>query len=322
MAELTSSPKAHTVTWPFSAKTAEDIDYNFDVLVLAIGRIVAAINALGIDVETLDFPVQTSELLQATVHTDTRTKTRVLGDLIQAIGPWAIGEQWFEGESLVPVVTADDTTGVKYWFEGESFEGVFAGASSADVKWDRMAIGPSGSFLKSTGVQAEWAPLGDIGIITASSQPCAKAYKTSNQTIADGAGTDDPVQGGTRVVFHTTEFDVGGFWSGGAPSRLTVPAGQGGKYLVTGQASWETMAVAGCRRCAWIYKNGVRRGITEIPGTDGGKNLSFCVATMLVLSPGDYVELFVRIDNVGSNKALIGDTSDLSLTQLQLVKVA
>lgn len=323
MAELTSSPKAHTVTWPFSPKTAEDIDYNFDVLVLAIGRIVARINALsGADDDPIVIPVQTSELLQATVHTDTRTKTRVLGDLIQAIGPWLVAEQWFEGQSLAPVVTSENTGGASFWFDGQSFEGVFAGASSDDVKWDRMPIGPAGSFLKSTGTLAAWSALGDIGIITASSQPCAKAYKTSNQTIADGAGTDDPVQGATRVIFHATEFDVGTFWSAGSPSRLTVPAGQGGKYLVTAQASWESIAVAGARRCAWIYKNGTRRGITEIPGTDGGKNLSFCVATMLVLSPADYVELFVRIDNVGGSRALIGDVSDLSLTQLQLVKVA
>lgn len=320
MAELTSSPKAHTIAYPFSPKTAEDIDYNFDILVLAIGRIVARINALD-GGTTVDAPTQTSELLQTDVHTDTRTRTRVLGDLIQAIGPVVAAKHWLAGESLRPVPTGLDTTSGKYWINGEAFEGLFLGASGTDVLWDSLSIGPAGSFLKSDGALAAWAPLGDVGVLTASSQPAAKAYKTSNQTIADGAGTDDAVQGGTRVIFHTTEFDVGTFWSSGAPSRLTVPAGQGGKYLITGQASWETIAVAGARRCAWIYKNGVRRGITEIPGSDGGKNLSFCVATMLVLSPGDYVELFVRLDNVGGSRSLIGDVSDLSLTQLQLVKV-
>jgi hypothetical protein len=43
---------------------------------------------------------------------------------------------------------------------------------------------------------------------------------------------------------------------------------------------------------------------------------------MLLLDPGDYIELFVRIDATGTDLFLLGDTSDLSLTQLQLVKVA
>ena len=141
MPELTSSPKAHTITWPFSPKTAEDIDYNFDVLLQLFGRLIAAINGLGGGGIT-SIPTQTSALLQANVHIDTRTKTRVLGDLIQAIGPFANGEQFFEGQSLAPILTGDDTTGGVFWFEGQVFEGIFGGRSSADVLWDRMvAIG-------------------------------------------------------------------------------------------------------------------------------------------------------------------------------------
>lgn len=320
MAEITSSPKAHTITWPFSAKTGEDIDYNFDVLMQQLGRIIARLNQLGGAAPPISIPVQTSEILQSDVHTDSRTKTRVLGDLIQAIGPYAAGEQWLDGQTLAPIQTSADVTGQKFWFEGQSFEGTFAGSSSADVLWDRLPIGPATMFLKSNGTTAEWSPLGDVGIITASSQPCAKAYKTSNQLIAVGAGTDDPVQGATRVPMHVAEFDVGGFWSSGAPSRLTVPAGQGGKYVITGQSSWQTAAAG--RRCAWIYKNGTRRAIAESLGDDGGRSLSFCVATMLVLNPADYIELFVRIDNTGGDLFLLGDTVDLSLTQLQMVKVA
>lgn len=317
MADLRSSFKSHAITYPFNPKTAEDIDANFDVLFRAVAQLVARANQ---GAAAIDIPVQTSALLQTNVHVDTRTATRVLGDLVQARGPYTGAKFWANGVSIGPLLTHEITGGVKFWGGGVVFPGIFGGESGDDVLWDRVPIGPAGTFLKSNGSEAEWSPLGDIGTVTASNQPCAKVYKTSNQTIADGAGTDDPVQGGTRVVFHTTEFDVGGFWLGGSPSRLTVPAGQGGKYIVTAQVSWETIAAG--RRCAWIYKNGVRRGITEIPGNDGGRNLSFCVATGLVLEPADYVELFVRIDDVGSSKQLLGDVSDLSLTQLQVFKVA
>lgn len=316
MADLKASLKSHAITFPLNAKAAEDIDANFDVLFRAVAAIVARLNQGSAAIE---IPVQTSQLLQQNVHVDTRTKTRVLGDLIQAIGPYTGAKFWGYGAALLPLLTGSETGGAKFWGGGLVFPGIFGGASGDDVLWDRLPIGPSGTFLKSTGAQAEWSPIGDLGTITASSQPAAKAYKTSNQTIADGANASD-FFGGTQVVFHTTEYDQGGFWSAGSPSRLTVPSGQGGKYVVIGQASWETITSG--RRCAWIYKNGRRRGITEIPGDDGGLNLSFCVATTLALVPGDYVELFVRIDNVGSSKQLLGDTSDLSLTQLQLVKVA
>ena len=47
MAEIRSSPKAHTITWPFTAKTAEDLDYNFDVLMNLLQTVIARLNELG-----------------------------------------------------------------------------------------------------------------------------------------------------------------------------------------------------------------------------------------------------------------------------------
>lgn len=53
MGEIRSSPKAHTITWPFGPKTAEDLDYNFDVLINLLGVVIKKLNELGVDFEDI-----------------------------------------------------------------------------------------------------------------------------------------------------------------------------------------------------------------------------------------------------------------------------
>ena len=265
-----------------------------------------------------DDPTSLHELLQENVHTDTKTQTRVLGDLISALAENAEGDFWLDGERFGAGVTGADTSGLRFWHEGRAFTRVFAGASSDQVRWQRLPIGASGLFLKSTGLRPEWGPLGDVGEITASEQPIVKVYKTANQSITNGANPSD-FYGGYAVTWDSEEFDAQGFHSGSA-SELIVPSGKSGVYLIVGQASWETMT-AGVRAAAWIYRNGERRAIAEMTAPSGGLNFSFTLATFQVLSDGDEIELYVRQEDA-SAKQLLGDAVDLSLTQLALVKLA
>lgn len=265
--------------------------------------------------------LSTHNLLQANVHLDTLTQTRVLGDMVIASSPDVQAISWFEGGVFDFLVGTADANNQKFWFEGGIIDGLFGGTSADDVRWQRLPIGTTGSFLKSTGLVPTWGPIGDVGQITASNQPKVQVYKTTNQTIAPGAGTDDPVQGGTRVTFNAEEFDSDTFHDLVInPSRLTVPAGKGGVYVVVGQLSWQTMTTA-VRAAAWIYLNGVRRAITEVSAPSGGLNFSFSVATFLNLAAGDYVELFARQDDATS-KSVLGDTADLALSRLGMVKIA
>lgn len=268
-----------------------------------------------------DDPTSVHNLLQADVHLDTVTHTPVLGDMIQADADASEGDGWGEGGLFDALVTSDITGTSQFWGEAGGFDGIFAGSDGGGVKWTAVPIGPVNTFWKSTGTKGEWGELGDVGEFTASAQPRVKVYKTGNQTIGAGAGTDDPVQGGTRALFDSEEFDPDGFHSTVSNTgRLTVPPGKDGTYLIVGQSSWETMT-AGVRAAAWIYRNGVRRAIAEVPAPSGGLNFSFTVSTFLALVAGDYIELFVRQDDAG-NKALLGDPSDLALTQLAMVKIA
>jgi hypothetical protein len=268
-----------------------------------------------------DDPTSTHDLLQTDVHLDTVTHAPVLGDLIQADADAAEGDGWGPAGLFDALLTSDTTGTAQFWGAAGNFDGVFSGSEGEQVKWTAVPIGPIGSFWKSTGTKGEWADLGDVGELTASDQPIVKIYKTANQTITDGAGTDDPIQGGTRVLFDAEEFDEQGFHSTVTNTgRLTTPAGKAGKYGIVYQSSWESMT-AGTRACAWIYKNGTRRAIAEMSAPDGALNFSFGGATVQILDVGDYIEMFVRQDD-STSKELLGDAVDLSLTQIAMVKLA
>lgn len=296
---------------------AHDGSDNVRVAVGTNGQVLVADSAATAGV-AWDDPTSTHNILQADVHLDSKTQTRVLGDLISALADSVEGDFWFDGGAGGMLVTGVDTTGLKFWSDGGSEPGIFAGASSDQVKWQRLPVGSVGHFLKSTGTRPEWGPIGDIGEITASAQPIVILYKTGNQTITEGANPGD-FYGGYAVTFDGEVVDAFGFHAGSS-SELVVPAGKGGVYNIVGQASWESMTF-GVRAAAWIYVNDVRRAIAEMTAPDGGLNFSFTIATFQVLADGDVVELFVRQEDAAA-KDLLGDTVDLSLTQLAMVKLA
>ena len=52
----------------------------------------------------------------------------------------------------------------------------------------------------------------------------ARARKTSDQTTVNTTA-------GTTISFDAAQFDTDSFWSAGAPTRLTIPASAGFKYV-------------------------------------------------------------------------------------------
>ena len=56
------------------------------------------------------------------------------------------------------------------------------------------------------------------------------------------------------MSFTNEDYDSDGFWTSSPnPSRLTIPTGKGGKYLIN--ALWRTVVGSG-DASLWIYKNG------------------------------------------------------------------
>lgn len=82
------------------------------------------------------------------------------------------------------------------------------------------------------------------------------------------------------------QCDSGGFWNSGSPTRLTVPAGKGGLYTISGGAEGGTTGTFGL----WFKING--SDAQRLNGFTGSDLWMHTLAIQRYLNAGDYVELF------------------------------
>jgi hypothetical protein len=154
-------------------------------------------------------------------------------------------------------------------------------SSTANVN-TRLAIGAAGSRLVSDGSVPSW-----------STPPAFLARINTNQSIATSTIT--------KVAFDTEIFDTASAYDPTTNYRFTVPAGQGGYYLIGFDVAWGVYTAAH-QVFMYIYKNGSSYEAPLIPHRDGGSDV---VATgtfskVVQLAATDYVEAFVQ-HNRGSN---------------------
>jgi hypothetical protein len=112
----------------------------------------------------------------------------------------------------------------------------------------------------------------------------AKATRNSNYTTSDSTHT--------AVPLTAEDFDSDNFHDNSTnPSRITVPTGLGGKYLVTGLITFNTGG--GTRRIARLYKNGTSgTAIASVDQPLGASGYwSTTLAAVVDLAAGDYVEI-------------------------------
>ncbi|MDR7420026.1 MAG: hypothetical protein QN178_14070 [Armatimonadota bacterium] len=249
-------------------------------------------------------------ILDGASHTDAETNSVTRGALVVGQGlPLGGGEFWIDGGVLPDLDSGLATGGQAYWSSGLP-DGLLGLDEAGVVRWRRLV--PTPGLLTSDGLNVYW---GDGTV----EQPKAIVYRTSDLSIVHGPGAyGGGTALGTAVPFEAAEEDPLGFWNSGQPTRLTVPTGRDGVYLIAGQASWAPSTTG--RKAGWLFVNGVRVGITEVNGDDGGLGLSFTVVRFKRLSAGDYVELVVRQDS-GAALNLLG-TSTAEYTRLELVRIA
>lgn len=109
----------------------------------------------------------------------------------------------------------------------------------------------------------------------------AKVYRRTTQSLTANTWA--------AVTFDTAELNLGPCWAAGAPTRLTVPAGQGGHYLIYGKFQGNAAAILAIR----MAKNGAVASTAVTPATSSGTAGAQGVAdtTIMALNAGDYVEL-------------------------------
>lgn len=126
-------------------------------------------------------------------------------------------------------------------------------------------------------------------------------------------GSGSPV----AVSWDTELFDTAAFHDLVTnPSRITVPAGYDGKYLITANTGWA--AVMPGQVVTYIRLNNTRY-IVDVTDTDASQGGYQSLAIVLDLVAGDYIEVVVS-QSTGSNKNLEGDpTNYRSNVQMMLL---
>lgn len=146
-----------------------------------------------------------------------------------------------------------------------------------------------------------------------SDAPGAHVYRSTVQSIAHMTNT--------LITFDTVLRDSHGFWNAGQPTRLTVPTGQAGWYLVIGGGGFDGMAAT--RWFAAPWKNGAEMTGSRVGVSAASSNLSNASGNGLApvwMNAGEYVELNAW-HNQGSN-ANYGGAGGGTTASLALIRLA
>ena len=155
----------------------------------------------------------------------------------------------------------------------------------------RLGIGTAGQILQvNSGATApEWTTPAATGFVGAS------AFRTnSNLAVNNGVAT--------AVTMTSESFDTNSFHDNSTnTSRMTIPAGKAGKYLLVGSISFDSVAVNSEIR--W-YKNGAAIGVGLLAGIVN-RNVGGVYgngATLIVdAAVSDYYEMFAHQTNTNVN---------------------
>lgn len=163
--------------------------------------------------------------------------------------------------------------------------------------WKRKAVGTDGDVLVADSAQSDglkWQT---------PTAAAALAYRATSQSIA-GALAE------VTLSFSNTLFDSNTFWAGGSPTRLTVPSGYGGKYLILGQIKW-SLSGSGPFYIR-IYKTGSLVAECTYAVTDA--NAAIQVSCEVEASPGDYFELRVAHNSSSTPESTVGGSAQTFLS--------
>jgi hypothetical protein len=120
----------------------------------------------------------------------------------------------------------------------------------------------------------------------------ARVYHNTTQTNADSTTA--------ALAFNSERYDTDAFHDNATNnSRLTVPSGQGGTYLITAHLEWDTNSTG--YRSIGIRVNGTDIiAIQRFTSLGGGFATPQSVSTVYNLAVADYVEAIVRQNSGGT----------------------
>ena len=127
----------------------------------------------------------------------------------------------------------------------------------------------------------------------------------------------------TKIPFNTEVFDTDNAFDNSSNYRFTVPSGKAGKYYFTFQGQMGILKHY--QITIYLRKNGSTIG-TEAIFPNGyeqsaDNNIRSHYTTLLNLVAGDYIEMYVKINNNGTQSAFLhGDNFVTFFTGFRLVE--
>jgi hypothetical protein len=170
---------------------------------------------------------------------------------------------------------------------------LIVGTSSGAV--GRLGVGSTGQLLTVAGGVPTWA--------------AAPSTSTKGCFISANQGTSLVTATLTAVTFGAADiFDTDAYHNPSTNnSRITIPAGLGGNYIIYGQTSWPNFS--GNKRLTF-RKNGTTNLVVQDSGSVDITTLSNKIVANLVA--GDYIEMVIR-QSSGANQSYYGDDSGYTL---------
>lgn len=171
-----------------------------------------------------------------------------------------------------------------------------------------LVIGNGGADVQTDG---NWTIEQTAHSLSSTTQPRCSAYNSAVQSVPTGAFT--------TLTFDSEDYDVGSMHSTVSnTSRVTVPTGAGGLYLILGRSRVNTGNVA-TQVALQVLLNGTTSLVVNGPLPNPTTNTDFEVGTVWVLAAGDYIEL-QAFHNSGVNKDFGAGIRQVQST-LQVIKL-
>jgi hypothetical protein len=140
----------------------------------------------------------------------------------------------------------------------------------------RLGIGSTGQVLTVAGGVPSWAtPAGGSFVGVLCRKGASQTIPNTTDTVLNFSGTDTY----DTDTFHDTTTNN---------SRITIPAGLGGYYLIYGLNTWDVNATG--RRFCELKKNGTKILTSNGFGPNSTAAPSNMISVVLNLSAGDYME--------------------------------
>lgn len=111
----------------------------------------------------------------------------------------------------------------------------------------------------------------------------------------------------TALTFSNEDHDTNTIHDPGSPTKLTIPTGKGGKWLVGASVVWESNTV-GAREVA-IRKNGsANTGGGNAVEASSNNPTTVSTTTIISLAAGDYIEAYVTQKSGGALNVIVNDS--------------